>query len=643
MSIQITNDLFESVRQAPFVLDPAMVAARTMSCVASTEIAVRRWHDGEVVDEILPLGSWELPEKVPLLDCHDSYRTDSVRGSAIDFKVVGEELLCNIVFSTTAENDFIKAKEGHLNSVSVRGDVTSYYYLSAGESIALYGKTYTAKTNRPAIVAVKTILRELSLVPLGADERAKIKSEVLTTAKRSLNSINPNKGIIMDPEAIEVKTPVVPVEAARSLPVIDELKVKETAKKEEKIRISSIVESCRSLGVSDVFAQKLVDGDVAIDTARAQIIEEAGKLRGSVDKGSLHVKTAEADNIREALGIVAKRSLSSVTKEEQKLISASPYNSVRGPIGIAKVVLESKGVDTRFMSNSEVYDTVRQQGIADFSYITASAGNTLMIEIYEKNLKTAQLWTGEQDLSNFNTHDNFDVTPLPIMPDIEDKAGVTEVLMGEYAESIKLGTKGYISLISRQAFINDSFGAFSNMNEIMGEAAANTIESAVYAKLVANGVLKDNKAVFHTDRANLGSGLLTSPNLSLAKAAMLKIVAGEIKVGAPAKFLIVPADLEDTGYKLVTSGVDVGTAGDANPHRSIQLIATPFLANQNDWYLTGSPNKTIVRCYLNGQRTPMLKVDESRGTEALGFSFRMIFDIGLGVRSPHYMYKSQNG
>jgi hypothetical protein len=625
---------------------------RSMSVTASTEVPVRRVLGGEIVDEVLSIKGWEItPDmKVPLLNCHSYFSTSDIRGSAIEF-TNDIELACKIVFSSTAENDFTLAREGHLDSVSVGYDVREYYYVKAGETIIIEGRSYTAGAERAMIIGTKIKLIELSLVPVPADEFAKIrnldhavrmaynKEAGKEVNKDIIKTNNTTQGVrIMDEETVKTV-------ATEVKPVVNETEIRAAALEEgaelATKRISEITLSCRELGLSDEFTGKLISDGTELPEARAMIIREAGKNHKSVNP-DVRMGADSVDKSNEGLTIIAKRALGSITKEEQASISKSELNGIRGPVGIAKAILESHGVRTAYMSNDQVYSAIRQQGIADFTYITSSAGNAVMESVYEENLTTVDAWTDEKDLSNFNAVNDFDVTPLPLMPTIADKAVVTEVTLGEYAESVQLDTKGYVASISRQAFINDTFGVFSSLPTMLAERSAQTVESAVYTKLAANPVLKDTKALFHVDHGNLGAGLLTSANLSLAKAVLLKMVSNSQKIGAPAKFLIVPADMEDTAKKLVYSAADVGSQNDFNPHATLQVVATPYLSDVNDWYLAGSKGKTIVRAYLNGQRTPTLTVDEARGTEALGFFFRVIFDLGIGVRSPFYLYKSVN-
>lgn len=618
---------------------------RSFAVVASTEVAVKRWMGGEIVDEVLSVKGWDItPEtKVPLLDCHSYWRTADVKGSAVEFKN-DNELTCRIEFSAVAENEYILAREGHLDSVSVGYDILEYYYVKSGETIIIEGRSYTAG-DRPMIIGTKIHLRELSLVPLGADEFAKIRT--LDHAVRMANNTEIPKTHIEGertmpkelekPEGTETKPTVVPV---------DETAIRTAATKAgaeaERKRIADINASCRELNVSIEFSDKLIADGISFDDAQRSIVKEAVK-NFPVAKPTVKVGLDSVDNLRSGLTLVAQRSIAgNISKEEQTSLAKSEFNGIRGPIGLAKAILESYGVRTTYMNNSEIYDAVRIQGLADFLYVTQTAGTKHLTSVFEQNIVTINDWTDEVDVSDFNTHDFFDITPLGLIPVVADKAVVTLATIGEYAESGKLATNAIAISLSRQAFISDSFGAFGNLAAMYGESYGQTMESLVYAKLIANGVLKDTKALFHVDHANLGAGLLTPANLDLGKVALRTMVQGANKIGMPAQFLIVPEQLRMTAETIVYSLANMGTVQDYNTFRQLKVVSSPYITDVNDWYLAGAKGKTISRLFLNGQRSPTLSIDEARALEALGFTYKIVFDAGVVVRSPFYLYKSVN-
>jgi hypothetical protein len=642
---------------------------RSMRVIASTDIPVRRYMGGEYVNEIIPVGSWQDVKKVPLLDAHSRWSTVDVKGSAINFKK-GDVFDCDIVFSSKAEDEFIKAKEGHIDSVSVGYDIREYYYVDAGETLEIFGKSYTAN-EIPSVIATKTVLRELSLVPIGADADAKIRGKELENSIRMNKSTQerdeemnkrlgkltgsrdpngtttvetPAAGVVPPATRQEPATVVPPTPAPAAAPTVDLNQIRA----QERARVSEIQTMCRECGMTEDFTRKAVDDGLTIDTTSALIVKEMRAKAPAKNPSVVTVGTDSSDNLRTVLGIVASRALGAPITDTQKTdLAKSQFNNVRSVVTIAKAVLENAGIRTAYMSNADVYDSITraQQGMADFTYIVAGAGTNHMISVFESQPRTVEQWTDAVDLSDFNAHNEFDITPIGVIPVVADKAVVTDATLAEYAESVQLATRGLVANISRQAFISDSFGAFNNLSTQFGIAYADTLEYAVYSKLTANGAMKDTKALFHADHNNLGNGILNSPNLSLAKIAMMKQTYGDKKIGSPARFVIVPVDLEDEARTLVYSianVVDGKNSGVINPHNGLQVIATPQLSDTDDWYLAGAPGRTVMRAYLNGIRTPEFKVFEARGNEALGFFFRTVFDVGVGVRSPFYLYKMAN-
>jgi len=612
------------------ISDTVNIEERSMLCTAATECRVERYFykEDEYVDEIIPTDSWQDVKKVPLLDNHSRFSTSSLIGSALEFKKTENTLDCKIVFSKTAENEFIKCQEKHLDSVSVGYQVVNYVYVKKGESVKLFGKEYKAE-NRSLLISTKTILRELSLVCIPADDDAKIREDVYKLSVRMETEKNPK---LEEKMAEEVKNE----ERAE----VNEIEIREAAINAERSRISDIENSCDELGLSNEFKRGLIDNGTSIEDASKLMLKEVAKTRKS---SNVIITKDTSDNIREGLGIVAKRNFNvSLTDEEKRSIAKSQFHGVHGPVGVAKAILENNGTRTAFMSNADVYEAIRLQGVEDFDYVTASAGTASMVDIFEQNILTVREWTDERSVSDFNIHNDFDITPIGVIPVVEDKAGITLATIGEHAESIQLGTRAILAQISRQAFINDSFGAFQDMANAYGQACAQTEEYGVYSKLVANGNMKDGYALFSSQHKNDGILALSSTNLSIVKASMLKRVYGGKVVGAPARFLIVSPDLEDTALKLTNSAVDVGSAGDFNPHKNLHVIVSPYLTGAT-WYLAGSKGKTVTRIYLNGNASPEFVVENSRGTEALGFNYRVVFDYATGVRSPLYLERNVIG
>jgi hypothetical protein len=153
---------------------------RSIEGVLSTEapVAVWDWNRYEVVNEVLLMDGMTHSEQIPLLDSHNRASVKDQLGSIKNIRVDSGRLLGRLFFASTtdAEDALTKAREGHLTDISI-GYTPQNVYVPAGE-------TYTHTDGRsfvgPVNVSLKTVVREGSLTPIGADSYAKLRSEQQT-------------------------------------------------------------------------------------------------------------------------------------------------------------------------------------------------------------------------------------------------------------------------------------------------------------------------------------------------------------------------------------------------------------------------------------------------------------------------------
>ncbi len=154
--------------------------------VATTEAPalVVDWERWEVIREILPMKYREGSPtgKVPLLDSHNRSSVEKVKGSASDFTIDGANLMCKTYISATEAVIRQKVSEGHIDSVSI-GYMTDREFsveIPKGASVIIDGTSYKNQYEDGYPMVVRTWWKEheLSLVPIGADQAAKFKSEL---------------------------------------------------------------------------------------------------------------------------------------------------------------------------------------------------------------------------------------------------------------------------------------------------------------------------------------------------------------------------------------------------------------------------------------------------------------------------------
>lgn len=156
--------------------------ARSVDGVIASErpVTVFDWRAFEFIDEILVMDGVILPERgqIPLVEDHVSWDIQLVIGSSRNLHVEGEELIGRNIFSAaeSVEPSWLKVREGHLTDFSIGYQVFNHVDIEAGQTLELRGQTYKAGI-RTLRVSLEWAPHENSLVPIGADITAKVRSE----------------------------------------------------------------------------------------------------------------------------------------------------------------------------------------------------------------------------------------------------------------------------------------------------------------------------------------------------------------------------------------------------------------------------------------------------------------------------------
>ena len=164
---------------------------RTIEADLTTEAAVDMpdYVRGAMVPEVLLASGAQLPKnrQVPLLDSHNRGRVSDQLGSVRNVQVAdGGRVTGTLHFAGQADREFQMVREGHISDVSAGYRVLKSVHIAAGESRNVAGRSFTGPVN----VVTKWRLDEVSLVPIGADSSAKL---------RSLS----NEGFVMDQEVFD--------------------------------------------------------------------------------------------------------------------------------------------------------------------------------------------------------------------------------------------------------------------------------------------------------------------------------------------------------------------------------------------------------------------------------------------------------
>ena len=610
---------------------------RSVRAIILTETPVLRVYDWELVDEILVMSGGDIPESVPLLDSHDRESVRSVMGSITGFKKSEKELEGELTVSSVEDRAFTKIKEGHIRELSGGATVRAYYYIKQGASFEYEGRTYKAE-ERPIVLAVNWSLEEGSLVARGADPNCTTRSKHI-----------PQKGgqDMPDENKTTENTPVTKEETTQRAapPAVDTAKISSEAAKAERERISEIHTSCRDLKLPVEFAEKLVTDGVDLSTARAKIMEEVKKSMNDQKTDNVNFGRDERDSLRSNLSVATRRMLGGKLEQtEVSDLSKTEINACQTVQAIIRALCEHHGVRTYAMSNAQVYDVMREAAdgyvMQDFAAILQTAGKSILVDMFEAQNPTLPLWTGEMDLATFNQYSQADLTPIAGLDVVQEMHPLPQLQINEAAETVKLLTNAGVVTFSRQAIISDTLGGFRSILASLAEAAVRKLEKVGYAKLADLNFAADSitPAALSLDSIEELNTLLLERTVTVEN--KYGEIDAEEEIGAPGQYLIVPSRLSRTAFELTKSPV-YGLDHVVNPYYGqLSAIHTPFLADKSAYYLAGSRGKTLMRYYLNGQRTPILDTFQSRGTEALGVQFRIIFDVAVAVISKYYLAKN---
>lgn len=154
-------------------------ARRTVNAVVATEnpVEVSDYASRSILPEILLIDGCELNGQYPLLTDHQRSVPTTI-GSARDFRREGNGLMATLAFASgvpAADEAWTLVSQKHLRDISVGYQVRESTMIQPGRSANIKGRTFTA-TDQPLRVVTAWRLKECSLVPIGADPAAQIRS-----------------------------------------------------------------------------------------------------------------------------------------------------------------------------------------------------------------------------------------------------------------------------------------------------------------------------------------------------------------------------------------------------------------------------------------------------------------------------------
>lgn len=277
----------------------------------------------------------------------------------------------------------------------------------------------------------------------------------------------------------------------------------------------------------------------------------------------------------------------------------------------------------------------------DLPTIMNNVAHKAMLQEFQAYPVTATKLCTVGDLSDYKEADRVRMTDIGDLEIVPAGGEVPSSQMGEETAKNKLDRYAKSFWLDEILIINDDLGAFLSIPKLFGSRAARMIDKVFYARLLSNP-----NNLFSTDNKNYLTGTTSALSLTALKAARTKFIQQVDLNGDPLsltpKFLLVPSELEATAQELVVSTVLVGGTT-ATPSTNIvskwdlEVVCSPYLdaskianASETGWYLFGNPAQqdTFEIGYLKGQRTPIV----TRGhfdLNRFGVGYRVAFPFGI--------------
>lgn len=601
--------------------------------------------------------------RAPLLNAHQGFSLEGQLGKVQSARIEGNEGTAKVRFASAGIDErtdkiFRLVEDKIIQNVSV------------GYRVHKLEKTDESVDEIPVRLATDWEPHEISLVPIGADAGAGVRSDSATT--------NPCEFVGLDQEtrdmAIKVKdntptpapaatpTDVEIVTAERSAGV--ELTTAEAeATKTERQRGISIRAVGAKLECDDELVRTHIDKGTTPAEFRTIAIDayERAEPEGVSDSArpSITLGEDETDKWRRHAGhwIMQRAAVGGIVeaaaKQRGDTLTLDP-GMFRGMtmMDMAKAALKRNGVNTEgrdvlWIAGEAL--SMRSGGFQATGDFPVILENTLHKTLRGQFIITPDTWRDfcrVGSVSDFRDHPRYRMATFNVLPlKLEGAEYVNQAQADGEKESIAAVTRGSIVQFTREMLINDDMSAFTNTATSLGRASALTIESRVYTRLAENSDLgpnlNDGNPLFDAAHNNLGAGAALSSAAIDANSVIMEsqTLPGGVEIASlRPSILLIPRGLKSTAIKINESVTDPDTSGDVTPNTTNgmfdKIVATTRLSGTRR-YLFADPNEAAVLevAFLNGQQNPSLETENGFRRDGVSWKVRIDFGVaGVGER-----------
>ncbi len=495
--------------------------------------------------------------------------------------------------------------------ISVRSAVKQRYLRSVSIGYTYSMKDVTVNRATRTVTVHKWQARELSLTPVGKDQRARFRS--FSDFTNPANPADKPQEAIMPEEIKPGDKPAID-ETARAKEIADarQSAVVASQRSADVVRITKLAESYDLKASEYLDEKKFPDVDKAIDGMIAEkATRSATQVKANIGGAIATVNEEAVDKARSAA--VDSMALLGGFMDAQGLTKAETGFTM---LDIAKRHAKRCGLDPSDWSKLDTAQYILAKRVpgARSANVTSSNFNNVVLGNYmDKEVLngfnnfassvTYQKWTRRKLVADFKT---FGIGALDSgnLISTAENLPFQELTKAEGYFTGALGLYGATISLSFQALVNDDLGEFAAMLNRAGAIAQRTIDKNVYDVLNAGP---------WTDNTSSGvAGLATAAGMGVLRAAFdNKLGPAGVKIANTPRFVLVPSCLRTQALQLTTQVQAYPTV--TNTNTDLETVVTPHLtqagtATQSTVYMAGDPRfvDTVVVAMLQGMETPQV-------------------------------------
>jgi len=422
----------------------------------------------------------------------------------------------------------------------------------------------------------------------------------------------------------------------------------------ERERVTSIHTLCRAHEMDQAFEDRHIKDGTAIEAVRAAVLEKLAAGSSETRQQVTIVPGADARDkwIRGAEAWLLQRSAMAAMVAQHLGITVDKIDpgEFRG-MTLLDMARESlvragqsvRGLDRMQLAGQAMAYRANYQTTSDFAVLLENTMHKVLRAAYAITPDTWSRWCGIGSAVDFRVQNWYRMGSLTVL-DALNEAGEfkNKAIPDAEKATYQVATKGNIIGITREVIVNDDLGAVARLASMLGRAAKLTIEKAVYTQLGLNSGLgptqSDSQALFHANRANVGTGAAISMAALDADAAVMAIQTdqnGQDILDLKPNVLLVARALEGTAKSINGAEYDPDTTGKLQKPNIVKgmfsdVVGTGRLTGTRR-YLFADPSiaPVFMVSFLEGMQEPVLESQD--GWRFNGVELKARLDFGVDV------------